>query len=223
MEFPNISPTLSVRSFPMRTPHASRVCSLLYLLLALIPPIYAESSHDTSQWIADYALDMVIAATPYPFGIPHKPTSTPSPPSARLRAREASASTPKTKNLLIPRVDPLRIEVPIPRDPARRFITVFLYTASQLLVPYQIESCLVAANNVIQNVLNDPTINGNPVIPAEAYPLTFAPHQAMRAYVEIDEGQHRGMTFRTLQLAIQGVWNLLVVGGRSVEATFEIW
>ncbi|KAL8736946.1 MAG: hypothetical protein Q9181_002172 [Wetmoreana brouardii] len=204
----------------MRTPQASHFCSLLYLLLTFISPIHAASSHDTSPWIADYALDMVIAATPYPFVISHKPTST---PSAKLRAREASASVPKTTNRLIPRVDPLRIEVPIPRDPARRFITVFLYTAGQLLVPQQIESCLVAVNNVVQNVLNDPTISGNPVIPAEAYPLTFAPHQAMRAYVEIEEGQHGGMTFRTLQLAIQGVWNLLVVGGRSVEATFEIW
>ncbi|KAL8729293.1 MAG: hypothetical protein Q9166_004790, partial [cf. Caloplaca sp. 2 TL-2023] len=55
------------------------------------------------------------------------------------------------------------------------------------------------------------------------YPIHISPHQAMGAYIEIEPGEDGAMRWSTLKLAIRGVWELMVLQRRQVEATFEIW
>ncbi|KAI4249005.1 MAG: hypothetical protein L6R42_009112 [Xanthoria sp. 1 TBL-2021] len=45
----------------------------------------------------------------------------------------------------------------------------------------------------------------------------------MSAYISIEPGEDGGMRWSTLQLALWGLWNLMVLQRRGVEVTFEIW
>ncbi|KAL8687962.1 MAG: hypothetical protein Q9218_006004, partial [Villophora microphyllina] len=75
------------------------ILPFLSLLLALLTPINAVN-HTTSPWIADTALDALIALNPHSFGDPSNTASTGTTATARLRPR-----------------DSIRRNIPIPNDP----------------------------------------------------------------------------------------------------------
>ncbi|KAL8663583.1 MAG: hypothetical protein Q9202_003771 [Teloschistes flavicans] len=193
----------------MHTPTPLLLLPFLTLLTSILTlPTTTTTNHTTSPWVAGAALDALIALNPHPFPASPVPntTTTTSVASARLRPR-----------------DGIRIEVPIPRDPHHRSITVLLHPHTHPLVPYQLEACLTATHNLLANLVRTPGIGPGTVLPPEAYPLVVKPRQAMGAYVEIEEGEDGGMRVETLGLAVRGVWEGLVMRRRFVEAGWEIW
>ncbi|KAL8776751.1 MAG: hypothetical protein Q9213_008150 [Squamulea squamosa] len=127
-------------------------------------------------------------------------------------------------NALEPRVNPPPYKIPLdPRRPNGDHITIVLEEAAKPLATQQIEYCLVALNNLVSRVLQDPTMGGaRAFIPPSGYPIESRPRQAMGAYIEIEPGEDGAMRWSTLQLAIWGLWNLMVLQRRQVEVTFTI-
>ncbi|KAL8652961.1 MAG: hypothetical protein Q9226_004042, partial [Calogaya cf. arnoldii] len=183
-----------------------------FILSLLLNTIHASPRNHASPLLTSYALDLIIASNPHPFNqtapIPEDISNPPAPSVSKLRSR----------------ANPPPYRVPIdPNRPYGPHITIFLQEAAETLAVAQVEYVLVALNNVISEVVRDPVFGGpEAVIPENAYPLHAAPRQAMDAYISIEPGEDGGMRWSTVQLAIWGLWNLMVLKRRGVEVQFEI-
>lgn len=190
--------------------HCLRLFLYIVGLLTTISISVHGASRNVSASVADLLLEYLIAGNPATFN---------------TSQREIPEVRSKSVLSLPSRLNDEELEFQVFFPGTSRFIIVYIHTETDTNIPpAETEACLIAFDNLLQWWIRNSAAGGKTVLPKEDYPFTVSPPQAEGTFIEIeDEGEDGGMNLETLQLALKGLWTLLVGQGRPFATDFEIW